>query len=120
MNRPFTRAMIIKLRRTHELPSHSERLRARGLLTQPEIEQLGVHSNTIHAWRRAGLLRAHKAIVKNDYLYEPQHPATHDSDPNRDDGSPTENQPHQPKELQCETNSVSYASPTEPTDASTW
>jgi hypothetical protein len=77
MKRPFTRAMIIKLRRTHDLPSHRERLRARGMLTQQEIsERLGVHSNTIHAWRRAGLLRAHKANDKNDYLYEP--PARHD------------------------------------------
>jgi DNA-binding transcriptional regulator YiaG len=75
MKRSFTRAMIIKLRRTHDLPSHSERLRARGLLTQPEIAQrLGVHSNTIHAWRRAGLLRALKANDKNDYLYEPPKP----------------------------------------------
>ncbi|MBV9536952.1 MAG: recombinase family protein [Solirubrobacterales bacterium] len=75
MKRPFTRAMIIKLRRTHDLPSHSERLRARGLLTQYQIaQQLGAHPNTIHAWRRAGLLHAHKANDKNDYLYEPPTP----------------------------------------------
>jgi DNA invertase Pin-like site-specific DNA recombinase len=75
MKRPFTRAMIVKLRRTHGHPSHRERLRARGMLTQREIAQrLGVHSNTIHAWRRAGLLRAHKANDKNDYLYEPPTP----------------------------------------------
>jgi DNA invertase Pin-like site-specific DNA recombinase/DNA-binding transcriptional regulator YiaG len=75
MKRPFTRAIIVKLRRTHDLPSHRERLRARGLLTQQEIaERLGVHSNTIHAWRRAGLLQAHKANDKNDYLYKPPGP----------------------------------------------
>jgi hypothetical protein len=75
MKQPFTRAMIVKLRRTHDLHSHSERLRARGMLTQQEITQrLDVHSNTIHAWRRAGLLRAHKANDKNDYLYEPPTP----------------------------------------------
>jgi hypothetical protein len=75
MKRPFTRAMICKLRTTHNLPSHSERLRARGMLTQQEIaDQLGVHSNTIHAWRRAGLLTAHKANDKNDWVYEPPEP----------------------------------------------
>jgi hypothetical protein len=75
MKRPFTRAMIIKLRRTHDLTSHSDRLRARGMLTQQAIaKRLGVHSNTIHAWRRAGLLRAHKANDKNDYLYQPPAP----------------------------------------------
>lgn len=75
MKRPFTRAIIIKLRRTHGLPSHSERLRARGLLTQHEIaRQLAVHPKTIHAWRRAGLLAAHKTNDKNDYLYEPPTP----------------------------------------------
>ena len=75
MKRPFTPAIIIKLRNTHDLPSHSERLRARGMLTQQEIaQQLGVHPNTIHAWRRAGLLHAHKANDKNDYLYEPPTP----------------------------------------------
>ena len=75
MKRLFTRAIIIKLRSTHDLPSHSQRLRARGMLTQQEISQrLGVHSNTIHAWRRAGLLQAHNANDKNDYLYEPPTP----------------------------------------------
>jgi hypothetical protein len=75
MKRPFTPAMIIKLRRAHNLPSHRGRLLARGMLTQQEIAQrLGVHSNTIHAWRRAGLLHAHKANDKNDYLYEPPTP----------------------------------------------
>jgi hypothetical protein len=75
MKRPFTRTMIVKLRCTHDLPSHSDRLRARGLLTQQEIaKQLDVHSNTIHAWRRAGLLRAHRANDKNDWLYEPPIP----------------------------------------------
>ena len=48
MRQPFTPAMIVKLRTTHNLPSHAERLRARGMLTRNEIaDQLGVHSNTI-------------------------------------------------------------------------
>ena len=75
MKRPFTRAIVIKLRTAHDLPSHRERLRARGMLNQQEIaEHLGVHPNTIHAWRRAGFLTAHPANDKNDYLYEPPTP----------------------------------------------
>lgn len=72
---PFTRTMIIKLRHTNNLPSHHERLRARGMLTHQEIAQrLDVHPKTIHVWRRAGLLHAHKANDKNDWLYEPPTP----------------------------------------------
>ncbi|MGP0038114.1 MAG: recombinase family protein, partial [Solirubrobacteraceae bacterium] len=75
MNKPFTRTIIVDLRRAHQLPSHHHRLRARGMLTQQEIaQQLAVHPKTIHTWRRAGLLRAHKANDKNDYLYEPPTP----------------------------------------------
>jgi hypothetical protein len=75
MNQPFTRHIVINIRRHNNLPSHRERLRARGMLTQHEIAQrLGVHPNTIHAWRRAGLLHAHKANDKNDHLYQPPTP----------------------------------------------
>jgi DNA invertase Pin-like site-specific DNA recombinase len=75
MNQPFTARLVIGARRRNNLTNHRERLRARGMLTQQEIaQQLGVHPNTIHAWRRAGLLRAHKADDKNDYLYEPPIP----------------------------------------------
>ncbi|MBD0281449.1 MAG: recombinase family protein [Thermoleophilaceae bacterium] len=74
-NQPFTRTMIIKLRRSNGLPSRHERLRARGMLTQQEIAtRLGVRPKTIHAWRRAGLLAAHRANDKNDWLYQPPTP----------------------------------------------
>ena len=57
------------------LPSHAERLRARGLLTIDEIaERLDVHPSTIKAWHHAGLLISHKANDKNERLYEPPTP----------------------------------------------
>jgi DNA invertase Pin-like site-specific DNA recombinase len=70
--KPFTATIVLKLRRERELPSHRERLRARGLLTLEEIaDQLGVHTTTIKHWRAAGLLTGHKANDKNERLYEP-------------------------------------------------
>ena len=75
MKQPFTRRIVADIRHDNNLPSHHQRLRARGLLTHHEIaELLGVHPNTIHAWRRAGLLRAHRTTDKPDYLYEPPQP----------------------------------------------
>ena len=73
--KPFTAAIVLHLRRKHGLPSHAERLRARGLLTTDEVaERLGLHPSTIQAWQRAGLLAAHKANDKNMLLYEPPDP----------------------------------------------
>ena len=66
---------MLDLRRSHHLPSHADRLRARGLLTLPEIAgRLGVHPSTIKAWRRAGLLTAHQANDKNIPLFDPPSP----------------------------------------------
>jgi Recombinase/Recombinase zinc beta ribbon domain len=74
--KPFTGRIVLELRRSHHLPSHADRLRARGLLTLTEIAgQLGVHPSTIKAWRRAGLLTAHKANDKNIPLFNPPDPA---------------------------------------------
>jgi DNA invertase Pin-like site-specific DNA recombinase len=68
----FTPSIVLHLRRCNGLPSHLERLRARGLLTIPELaERLGVHPSTIKAWRRAGLLVSHQANDKNIRLFEP-------------------------------------------------
>jgi hypothetical protein len=74
--KPFTGRIVLELRRSHQLPSHADRLRARGLLTLPEIaDRLGVHVSTIKAWRRAGLLTAHKANDKNIPLFDPPDPS---------------------------------------------
>lgn len=72
---PFTSSIVLHLRRCNGLPSHLERLRARGLLTIPEVaERLGVSTSTIKAWHRAGLLISHQANDKNIRLFEPPTP----------------------------------------------
>ncbi len=68
----FTKRMISRIRCQYHLRSRFDRLRAAGMLTQREItEQLGVHSTTVHDWRRSGLLKAHAYHNKPEYLYEP-------------------------------------------------
>jgi len=74
--KPFTSRIVLDLRQSHHLPSHADRLRARGLLTLTETAaRLGVHISTIKAWRRAGLLTARKANDKNVPLFDPPDPA---------------------------------------------
>jgi DNA invertase Pin-like site-specific DNA recombinase len=74
--KPFTGRIVLELRRNHHLPSHADRLRARGLLTMTETAaRLGVHISTIKAWRRAGLLTARKANDRNVPLFDPPDPA---------------------------------------------
>ena len=73
--KPFTNRIVLDLRRAHRMPSHAERLRARGLLTIDELaERLHVHKTTIKNWHRAGLLISHKANDKNIRLFEPPAP----------------------------------------------
>ncbi|CAN5857890.1 hypothetical protein BH23ACT5_BH23ACT5_00860 [soil metagenome] len=69
-NKAFTPSIVLHLRRAHQLPSHAERLQARGLLTLTETaHRLGVSASTVKAWHRAGLLVSHKANGKNERLY---------------------------------------------------
>ena len=73
--KPFTSGIVLDLRRAHHLPSHTQRLRAQGLLNISEIaERLNVHPTTIKAWHRAGLLTSHKANDKNQRLFAPPAP----------------------------------------------
>lgn len=69
--KPFTRSIIVDLRRTNHLPSRYERLRARGLLTIGELaHHLDVHPSTIKSWVNNGLITGHKATDKNERLFE--------------------------------------------------
>jgi hypothetical protein len=73
--KPFTGRIVLDVRRSHPA-SHADRLRARGLLTLNETAgRLGVHTSTIKAWRRAGLLTAHQASDKNIPMFDPPDPA---------------------------------------------
>jgi excisionase family DNA binding protein len=68
----FNGAIVRRIREQYRLKSRYERLRERGLLTREEIAQrLGVSTATIKAWRRAGLLRAHRFGDRREYLFEP-------------------------------------------------
>ena len=71
----FTAHIVLHIRKAHQLPSHHDRLRASGLLTIDETaHRLGVHTSTIKAWHRAGLLTSHKANDKNERLFDPPDP----------------------------------------------
>ena len=101
--KPFTGRIVLELRRSQHLPSHADRLRARGLLTLTEVaDRLGVHISTIKAWRRAGLLTAHKANDKNIPLFDPPDPADPGWPNARAASSPGEFTPQQHQEVQYE------------------
>jgi DNA-binding transcriptional regulator YiaG len=75
-NKPFTAHIVLQIRNAHQLPSHQQRLRARGLLTIDETaRKLGVHVSTIKRWHAAGLLTSHKANDRNEQLFDPPNPA---------------------------------------------
>jgi hypothetical protein len=70
--RVFTKRMIFQIRCQYRLKSRYSRLREAGMLTQQEIaDQLGIHTTTVHHWRRNGLLKAQAYHNKPEYLYEP-------------------------------------------------
>jgi hypothetical protein len=67
----FHRLIVRRMRVVYGLKSRYKRLRARGLLTIPEMaKRLHVCQTTIKLWRRAGLLAAHRYDDKDQYLFE--------------------------------------------------
>lgn len=67
---PLTARLIQGVRNAYHLPSHTQRLRAQGLLTLTEIaQQLGVSPRTVKTWRNHGLLTGRPANDKGEYLY---------------------------------------------------
>ena len=67
----FTRLIVRNLRLSYGLPSHYDRLRKRGMLTQEEMaRELGIHPQTVRRWGKNGLLKACVCNDKNECLYE--------------------------------------------------
>ena len=96
--KPFTAGIVLEARRSNNLPSHAERLRAKGLLTKTELDtRFGVHESTAKSWTKAGILNSHKANDKNERLYEP--PAPRDPLLTARQGSPFRNEfPSNPRQ----------------------
>jgi hypothetical protein len=70
----FTRVKVSSMRFTYRLKSRFQRLRARGLLTAPELaRRFGVATPTIHQWGEEGLL-PRECCDSRGYLYEPVKP----------------------------------------------
>ncbi len=70
----FTKKKVAFVRHTYGLASRYERLRARGLLTGPELAtQLNVSTTTIHTWGRLGLLQRELYGNTSRCLYKPPH-----------------------------------------------
>jgi hypothetical protein len=68
----FTRIVVLRIRREYHLKSRYDRLRQAGMLTQAEIaKRLRVHPQTVHQWRRNGLLLGYAYNDKPQYLYAP-------------------------------------------------
>ena len=74
-NQPFSSWIIYRLRTGYQLPSRTERLRAKGLLNARQIAELiGTKPLLVDYWRQQGLLRGIRLNDKNEYLYEPPDP----------------------------------------------
>ncbi len=74
----FTPMLVRAVRQNYDLKTRRERLRARGLLTTSEMaERLGVSTDTVNAWRKAGLLRGYIYTDGGIHMYEtPDDPPT--------------------------------------------
>jgi DNA invertase Pin-like site-specific DNA recombinase len=74
---PFHRLIVDHIIRTYRLRSRRQRLRATGMLTISELAAAhGVASNTIKAWRRAGIVSGTRYNDKGEFLYDPPDPAS--------------------------------------------
>ena len=74
-NEVFTTRSVSRLTRDYKLRSRFDRLRARGLLTKPEImERLGISKSTLRIWAKHGLVVEHKCDGRS-FLYDDPGPA---------------------------------------------
>ncbi len=105
--RPITRYIVRWIRHAYGLKSHGERLRSSGMLTCDEVAAiLQVAPSTVCEWRRQGLLRAHRATARGDFLYEhpgPTPPRRQRGRPRRVPNSTQKLTTHRTEEVQCAT-----------------
>lgn len=74
---PLNPKSIQYIQRSYKLDSRYERLRKLGMKTAQEIsEQLGVCTQTVRRWNKAGFFKAHQCSNRQQYLFEP---LSHDS-----------------------------------------
>ncbi len=67
---PFTAYMIARLRHSHHIKSHCERLRERGMLTAPEMaKKLNISTCTLETWCKKGLLKRYPCNRSKYFLY---------------------------------------------------
>jgi len=69
---PFTVVSLTQLCRNRGIPSHHDRLRARGMLTLEEIAaQFGVRTQTVKIWQRRGHITGRRIDARRAHLYHP-------------------------------------------------
>jgi DNA invertase Pin-like site-specific DNA recombinase len=70
--KPFTVVSLTQLCRLRGIPSHHQRLRARGMLTLQEIaQQLAVSTQTVKVWQRRGQITGRRIDGRRAHLYHP-------------------------------------------------
>jgi Recombinase/Recombinase zinc beta ribbon domain len=69
---PWDGDRVAKLANYHQMPSHGQRLRDRGLLTLEQIaNDLSAHPSSIKRWHRLGLLTGEQADDRGVFRYYP-------------------------------------------------
>ncbi|MPY85966.1 MAG: recombinase family protein, partial [Actinophytocola sp.] len=72
---PFHRRIVDNIIRTYRLPSRRQRLRDAGMLTPTEMAKLiGINTQTVKAWWRAGIVSGQRYNDKGETLYHPPDP----------------------------------------------
>jgi DNA invertase Pin-like site-specific DNA recombinase len=74
-DRPYTRIMVDRVIRGHQLRPRRDRLRDTGLLTLTEMAAaLGVSKTTVKDWYHAGIVSGQRYNHKGEVLYQPPGP----------------------------------------------
>jgi hypothetical protein len=70
--KPFTVPSLTQLCRNRGIPSHFDRLRAKGMLTLEEVaDQFGVSTRTVKTWQHRGHITGRRVDGRRAHLYYP-------------------------------------------------